>query len=116
VSDAFQCRRCGACCRVPGYVHVSDAEVAAIAGHLGMGLAEFTAQYTRLTATRSGLSLTEGTRGACAFLAEDASCAIEAVKPRQCREFPELWRFRDYELICQAAARPQPAGERKNED
>lgn len=101
---------------MPGYVHVSEAEVTAIAEHLGLDAESFTSRYTRLTSSRSGLSLTEGSGGACVFLEEGATCAIDAVKPRQCREFPALWRFRDYEMICRGAAQPRPAEERKDED
>ena len=37
----FVCSRCGACCRWPGAVKLTDAEVDAIAGFLNIPLADF---------------------------------------------------------------------------
>lgn len=97
---SFHCTQCGNCCRVPGYVYLREGETEAIAGHLGLDLRVFTDQFTRLTDDRSGLSLVEAGDGACVFLGEDNRCRIQSVKPHQCREFPERWRFDGFEKIC----------------
>lgn len=73
-----------------------------MAAYLGMAVHEFTAQYTRLTRERTGLSLTESEDGACIFLEQDGGCRVHAEKPVQCRTFPELWRFQDFQAICRA--------------
>ena len=100
----FVCARCGRCCRWPGAVKVSDAEVDAIAGFLGMPVAEFLDRHTVITPDRQYLSLCEKADGACEYLTVDGDglpgCAIEAVKPRQCREFPEKWNFPGWEEEC----------------
>ena len=100
----FVCSRCGRCCRWPGAVKVSDAEVDAIAGFLGMPVAEFLDRHTVITPDRQYLSLREKPDGECEFLTVDgngsAGCAVEAVKPRQCREFPEKWNFPGWEKEC----------------
>jgi len=99
---AFRCRRCGNCCRWSGYVRLTQAEIDAIAGFLKMTPELFAERYTRLTADRTGLSLIENVDGSCVFLEESRppACRIEAVKPRQCRDFPEKWNFPGWEKEC----------------
>ena len=88
----FRCQRCGACCRVPGYVALEPGETEVIASFLGLDVYAFTEEYTRLTWNRRDLSRTEREDGACIFLNPDNSCRIQPVKPTQCRGFPFLWR------------------------
>ena len=104
---SFRCRRCGSCCRWPGYVRVSAREIDAIAESLGMSSERFIDEYTRLVVDRSGLSLTEKADGSCVFLEETrpARCRIEAAKPRQCRDFPEKWNFPGWEKECAGGAK-----------
>ncbi len=101
VPASFECTRCGECCRVSGYVHLTADEVDEIALHLELDVDAFTDRYTRLTYTRTGLSLTEQDDGACIFLSEAGECLIEAVKPLQCRDFPFSWRYKDVQRICE---------------
>ena len=102
----FKCRRCGNCCRWPGAVKLAQGEAEAIAAYLNMGEEEFFEHHTRLTPDRRYLSLIEKTDGSCEFLTADetglACCAIEEVKPAQCREFPERWNFPDWQKHCGA--------------
>jgi hypothetical protein len=100
----FSCRRCGACCRVPGYVALAPGEPEAIAGFLGLDLYAFTERYTTLTFNRKDLSLTEQEDGRCVFLQEDNTCRIQPVKPAQCRGFPFLWRSKALDKACPALA------------
>ena len=97
---AFVCRRCGACCRETGYVHLADAEIDAIAAHLGIEVGAFIERYTRLVRNRQGLSLIERDNGACILLGEGGDCLTESVKPLQCRQFPFVWRYDDVQHIC----------------
>lgn len=97
----WECDRCTACCRWPGDVRLSDAEISRIAAHLGIPEAEFIDRFTRLNRTRSGLSLTEGPDGACILL-EGNDCRIQPVKPDQCRGFPNRWSFPGFEKLCHA--------------
>ena len=39
--SAFQCRRCGACCKWEGPVRVTEQEIDAIADYLGIELQRF---------------------------------------------------------------------------
>lgn len=98
----FRCRRCGACCRVPGYVALAPGEAEAIAAFLGLDVYAFTERYTALTFNRRDLSLIEGEEGRCIFLQDDNTCRIQPVKPEQCKGFPFLWRSKQLERACPA--------------
>jgi uncharacterized protein len=97
----YQCDRCTACCRWPGEVKLTKIEIDEIAGFLDLTTDDFIKQYTRLRSTRRGLALTEKPNEECIFLKNNA-CQINPVKPKQCREFPNLWNFPGFEEVCQA--------------
>lgn len=97
----WECDRCTACCRWPGQVRLSDAEIVRIAEHMGLTENEFIQGHTRLTAQRDGLALKDKADGSCAFL-EDGNCRIQDAKPQQCRDFPNLWNFPGFESVCRA--------------
>ncbi|HZU36226.1 MAG TPA: YkgJ family cysteine cluster protein [Gemmataceae bacterium] len=83
----FQCTRCGHCCTgEPGFVWVSDEELAQIAAYRGETLEETKALCTRWT-TR-GRTLREKGNGDCVFYTRDAGCTIYPVRPAQCRTWP----------------------------
>ena len=86
----LECERCTACCRWPGQVSLSDAEIARLAAFKGLGESDFIQQFTRLRPDRRGLALTERADGACIFLEGD-NCAVQPVKPQQCQDFPNRW-------------------------
>ncbi len=98
--NRFRCMRCGNCCRWAGYVRISGQEVEEIASYLGYTVEAFVAAFTRLTVDRRGLSLTEKPDGSCCFLDDDNHCRIQAVKPQQCRDFPNRWNFEGFEREC----------------
>lgn len=104
VAIFLECQRCTACCRWPGQVRLSGMEITRIAGHLGLSEPEFIEQHTRLRADRKGLSLLEKPNGECEFLIGN-DCAIQSVKPQQCRDFPNLWNFPGFEQVCHAIPR-----------
>jgi uncharacterized protein len=96
-----ECERCTACCRWPGQVRLSGQEITRLAGFLQISEIEFIQRYTRLAKDRRGLALEEKPNGECIFL-DGNDCAVQPVKPRQCRAFPNLWNFPGFEIICQA--------------
>ncbi len=83
----FQCTECGDCCTGdPGYVWVSDAELADIAAFRGETLAEVRGLWTK--STRRGLSLREKENGDCVFLGKNKGCTIYPVRPRSAAPGP----------------------------
>ncbi len=98
--EAFVCVRCGKCCRWKGAVKVADREVDAIADYLEIPVADFLDRYTVITPDRQALSLTERPDGACIFLDDNNDCIINAVKPAQCRDFPDKWNFPNWRSEC----------------
>lgn len=87
----FRCTQCGNCCRNHGeyaYVYLSEADIAAIAGHLDLERAAFLSAYCR---EEDGWVTLRMDQPACPFLAEDNRCGIYAVRPKQCRTWP-FWR------------------------
>lgn len=101
----WKCQRCTACCRWPGDVKVSPPEIATIAGFLHLGEQDFIQRYTRLRSDRAGLSLVEQADDSCVFL-EGNNCRINAVKPQQCRDFPNKWNFPGWRQVCHAIPVP----------
>lgn len=97
----YVCQRCAACCKWPGDVRLEEDEVAAIAKFLKLGEEEFIARFTRLRSDRMGLSLIEKENHECVML-DGNSCTIQAVKPIQCRGFPNHWNFPGWREVCEA--------------
>lgn len=105
-----ECQRCTACCRWPGQVRLSEDEITRMAAYLDLTEESFIARFTRLTADRRGLALQDKAGHECIFLDGD-DCRVQPVKPRQCRDFPNLWNFPGFEKICHALPRQVTAGE-----
>jgi Fe-S-cluster containining protein len=102
---SFQCQRCGNCCRHEGEVRLDDGEADAIARELELDVATFTDRFTLLRDDRRGLSLKELPDGSCIFLeGTPPACQIQTAKPRQCRDFPMKWKYRNLKAICPGAA------------
>jgi Fe-S-cluster containining protein len=90
-TDAFQCRQCGACCRWPGHVLLTDGDIARLAAFCGCPEDRFIERCTRLAVNRRQLRLSERPDGSCIFLKENR-CTCYDARPGQCRDFPRGWR------------------------
>ncbi|HEX7860860.1 MAG TPA: YkgJ family cysteine cluster protein [Verrucomicrobiae bacterium] len=97
----YECDRCTACCRWPGQVKLTDAEITRMSVHLGVAENDFIQTYTRLNNDRTGLALQDKESGECIFL-QGGDCRVNPVKPQQCRNFPNLWNFPGFEQVCSA--------------
>jgi Fe-S-cluster containining protein len=107
--EIFVCQRCGACCRVPGFVRLTEADVDALSAALGLAVEAFLEGYTDLSPTRSGLVLKGEPHAPCRFLTEDNLCQVHLARPQQCRDYPERWRSADIEAVCLAEQRRRQA-------
>jgi Fe-S-cluster containining protein len=97
----YECQRCTACCRWPGQVRLAPGEIARLAAFKALSEQAFIQKFTRLTDDRHGLALMDKPDGECIFL-EGNDCAVQPVKPQQCRDFPNLWRFPGFDKTCHA--------------
>ena len=101
----YLCQRCTACCRWPGFVRVTEEEIREIATFLRMEENAFIQKYTRLRPNRQGLALIDQADGACFFL-KGNDCSLQAVKPQQCKDFPNGWHFPGWRDVCEAIEIP----------
>jgi Fe-S-cluster containining protein len=83
---------------------LSDGEISRLANFLGLGEFDFIQRHTRLAHDHRGLALMDKPDGTCVFLA-GGDCAVQPVKPQQCRDFPNLWNFPGFEQTCRAIPR-----------
>lgn len=104
-SGNFTCTLCGACCRWEGDVCLTEQDISAIASYLHMEEDVFINKHCRLQRNRRGLSLMEAPDGSCCMLRTDNTCAIQEVKPEQCRDFPMRWNFPGWEERCPATTK-----------
>ncbi len=86
----FECTRCGRCCRGAGNVWVSEADIRALADHLGEEEATFRERATR-RAGRLGVALRDKRNRDCLFYNAKTGCTVYPVRPRQCDTYP-FWR------------------------
>ena len=102
----YLCQRCTNCCRWPCFVRVTEQEIKVIAAFVGVEENEFIQHHTRLRPNRDGLALLDQEDGACVFL-KGKECSIQAVKPQQCRDFPNGWNFPGWRNVCEAIEVPE---------
>ena len=100
----FECTECGVCCSgSPGFVWIDAAEIAAMAEHLSMSIAEFESAYVRTVDGQK--SLTERPDYDCVLLDRDTRrCTVYDDRPTQCRTWPfwdsTLQRKSDWKATC----------------
>jgi Fe-S-cluster containining protein len=85
----FECTQCGDCCTgAPGYVWVTNDEIAAIAAVVMPEDPEkFEELYVRKVGVRK--SLKEFPNGDCVFFdTEKRNCSVYTARPRQCKTWP----------------------------
>lgn len=86
---------CTNCCRVQGWVYVTEEDVRNASAYLNLSQEEFEARY--VVRSRYTVRLRKPKGAQCHFL-KDTGCSIHPVKPAQCRLFPfwpELVEDRD---------------------
>jgi hypothetical protein len=88
------CLQCANCCRTTSPIFI-DADIERIAKHLRLRPADFIARYLYRDA-EGDYVLNESP---CAFLGTDHHCAIYAVRPRACREYPHTNRKRMHQIL-----------------
>ena len=83
----FTCTQCGDCCTgAPGFVWVTDDDLAALAAFLREPVAEVAAVYSRRA--RGRRTLREKANGDCVFFERGRGCTVYPARPPQCRTWP----------------------------
>ncbi len=84
----FGCTECGKCCTgAPGFVWISEDEIAAMANNLDISPKLFKLKYTRKRENRYALTEKKSQNNSCVFL-EGNKCVVYKSRPLQCRTFP----------------------------
>ncbi|QDU95864.1 YkgJ family cysteine cluster protein [Lignipirellula cremea] len=85
----FECTGCGDCCTgTPGYVWVSEEEIAVLAAHLETDIDNFEKFYVRRIGARKSLKELPQVNFDCIFLDEARRCTVYEARPLQCRTWP----------------------------
>jgi len=85
----FSCKRCSSCCRYePGYVFLSEKDIARLIIELKMDENAFIRTYCRWIAFQGteSLSLKEKSNKDCIFWKD--GCAVYGARPLQCETYP----------------------------
>ena len=80
----FACTLCGDCCKGYGGTYLTEADMLAIADHIGVSAERVQKDYTCKSGNRRVIA--QGESGYCIFW--DKVCTIHPVKPRMCRRWP----------------------------
>ena len=119
----FECTQCGNCCTGgPGYVWISDQEVAKLAEYLNLSVEDTIERYCRRIGEKISLRETRNSSGLydCIFLTELPAqkservshsrrvCGVYPVRPKQCRTWPFWEGNLASESAWQQAARKCP--------
>jgi len=86
----FQCQRCGACCRQPGFVYLAEGDAERLAEFLETEIYPFTEKYCLLM-DRQHLALKKCADEICLFWGA-SGCGVYEARPAQCRDFPLKWK------------------------
>lgn len=85
----FKCTGCGDCCTGgPGYVWVTNEEIAAIAAEVGLDVDTFEDRYVTTVGVRKSLAELPGNYDCVFFDNQTRKCRVYSVRPRQCRTWP----------------------------
>lgn len=82
----LDCRNCAFCCKMAGYVEVSDYDIRRLAKHFGITPAQFEDKHL-VHKTSRGKKWIKDELATCQFLGADHSCTVYAARPTNCRGY-----------------------------
>lgn len=85
-SAPLDCNHCAMCCKMAGYVEVSNYDIRRLAKHLGLTAGEFEDKHV-VHVTRAGKKRIKDELTTCQFLGEDRSCTVYKARPTNCRGY-----------------------------
>jgi Fe-S-cluster containining protein len=83
---AFDCRRCGECCRGKGGIVIGPRDMLRLRGHLHLGTERFIALYGYRQDGK--IKLRTGPDNYCIFFLPGTGCSIHQDRPDICRAWP----------------------------
>lgn len=99
MAEAFVCRQCGACCKQPGFVYLTEEDARNLAEEKKMDVYEFTGEHCILL-DRRYLVLKKNPDEACIFF-DGQRCLVYETRPRQCLDFPTAWKTEKSLFYCE---------------
>lgn len=87
---AFQCKKCGDCCKWEGVVYLLSEDTDRISKKLSLSKSDFLSKYTDKYKGKLVLKNKPDTT-ICSFLGSDNKCEIWDFKPKQCAEYPKKY-------------------------
>jgi Fe-S-cluster containining protein len=85
-SAPLDCRHCAFCCKMAGYVEVSNYDIRRLARHLGLSVSEFQEKHV-VHVTRAGKKRIKDELTTCQFLGKDHACTVYEARPTNCRGY-----------------------------
>ncbi len=82
----LDCEHCAFCCKMAGYVEVSNYDIRRLARHLGLTAGEFEEKHL-VHVTRAGKKRIKDADITCQFLGKDRSCTVYEARPTNCRGY-----------------------------
>jgi Fe-S-cluster containining protein len=82
----LDCQHCAFCCKMAGYVEVSNYDIRRLARHLGLTAGEFEDKHL-VHVTRAGKKRIKDADITCQFLGKDRSCTVYEARPTNCRGY-----------------------------
>lgn len=83
----LDCLKCPSlCCRMAGYVEVSQADIKRLAKFLGLSVRTFEERHI-VERTRKGGKRIKSGYDTCQFLGEDRMCTVYDARPKDCRGY-----------------------------
>ncbi|HTU55096.1 MAG TPA: YkgJ family cysteine cluster protein [Acetobacteraceae bacterium] len=114
-SKPLDCLRCPAfCCKIAGYVEVSEYDIRRLAKFLGLTKGEFEAQHI-VERTRRGKKHIKSEFETCQFLDARRRCTVYAARPTDCRGY-HCWDAEDQSVYRAAAFVHVPVRAQQKED
>jgi Fe-S-cluster containining protein len=85
-STPLECAKCAMCCKMAGYVEVSNYDIRRLSRHLGMTPLEFEEKHL-VQITRAGKKWLKDEHETCQFLGPDHNCTVYEARPTPCRGY-----------------------------
>ncbi len=85
-SAPLECAKCAMCCKMAGYVEMSNYDVARLSKHLGLTPNEFKDKHL-VQITRAGKMWLKDEHETCQFLGANHACTVYEARPTPCRGY-----------------------------